>query len=125
MVVTASTRYIVRDRNILDNEPIVKGTEIPVRDIVALWQDGVRPEDIPETLYHLISTAQVFDALGFYLDNQAEIDQYMQHYQNVNALSRAAILLSHSPFWDDVERCIESDRQILDAEMSQDDAIQP
>lgn len=93
MVVTSSTRYIVRDRDILNGEPIIVGAKVPARDIVALWQDDIRPEDIPAELYNLVSTAQVFDAISFYLDNQSELDEYMERYRRLGVLSRSAILL--------------------------------
>lgn len=132
MIATPPTsRYVTRDsskldgvnRQILDGEPIIVGTEIPVRDVVALWQDEVRPEDIPELLYDLVSPAQVFDALSFYLDNKSEIDGYIVRYRELGALSRSAILLSHSPFWDELEASIEQDRQALDVEMEQGQTI--
>ena len=65
-------RYIVRDPQILGGEPIVSGTRTPVRAIVELWRLGVAPEEIPAHLPHL-TAAQVFDALSYYSDHQAEI----------------------------------------------------
>jgi len=37
---------------------------------------GIMPEEILNHLPHL-TLAQVFDALSFYLDNQAEINEYI------------------------------------------------
>jgi uncharacterized protein (DUF433 family) len=69
--------YIVRNNEILSGEPIIKGTRTPVRAIVEMWRLGVSPEEIPHRLPHL-SLAQVFDALSYYLDHQAEINEYIE-----------------------------------------------
>ena len=72
MPASTSHRYVVRNDQILGGEPIIAGTRTPVRAIVELWRLGVAPEEIPTHLPHL-TTAQVFDALSFYSDHQAEI----------------------------------------------------
>ncbi|ETW93460.1 MAG: hypothetical protein ETSY2_51375 [Candidatus Entotheonella gemina] len=68
--------YIVTDDQILNGEPIIKGTRTPVRAIVEIWRLGVLPEEIPSRLPHL-TLAQVFDALSYYSDHQTEIDTYI------------------------------------------------
>lgn len=70
-------RYIVRDEQILSGEPVVGGTRTPVRAVVELWRLGTPPEQIPAQLPHL-SLAQVFDALSYYSDHQAEIHRYIE-----------------------------------------------
>ena len=65
-------RYVVRNDEILGGEPIIHGTRTPVRAIVELWRRGIPPEAIPSRLPHL-TVAQVFDALSYYSDHQAEI----------------------------------------------------
>lgn len=77
MSVEATSRYVTRNSNILQGEPIITGTRTSVRAIVGLWRLGIRPEDIPMHLPHL-TLAQVFDALSFYLDNQPEINDYIE-----------------------------------------------
>ncbi len=69
--------YIVTDDQILSGEPIIKETRTPVRAIVELWRMGVMPEEIPRSLPHL-TLAQVFDALSYYSDHQAEINAYIE-----------------------------------------------
>ena len=64
--------YIVTDEQILNGEPIIKGTRTPVRAIVETWRLGLA-EEIPSHLPHL-TLAQVFDGLSYYSDHQAEID---------------------------------------------------
>ena len=69
--------YIVTDNQILSGEPIIKGTRTPVRAIVETWRLGVAPEEIPHHLPHL-TLAQVFAALSYYCDHQAEINGYIE-----------------------------------------------
>lgn len=71
------SRYITRDPEILGGEPIVTGTRTSVRAIVETWRLGTSPEEIPVHLPHL-TLAQVFDALSFYLDHQAEINDSIE-----------------------------------------------
>lgn len=69
--------YVVKDPEILNGEPIIKGTRTPVRAIVETWRLGVSPEEIPLGLPHL-TLAQVFDALSYYSDRQKEINEYIE-----------------------------------------------
>lgn len=70
-------RYIERKAGILSGEPVIVGTRTPVRAIVELWRMGYTPEEIPVHLPHL-TLAQIFDALSYYSDNQAEINHYIE-----------------------------------------------
>ncbi len=70
-------RYIVSNSQILNGEPIIEGTRTPVRAIVEIWRQGVTPEEIPHQLPHL-TLAQVFDALSYYSDHQAEINAHIE-----------------------------------------------
>lgn len=80
MSVTALSRYVTQNSEILNGEPIIAGTRTSVRAIVGLWQMGIMPEEILNHLPHL-TLAQVFDALSFYLDHQAEIDKHIKNNQ--------------------------------------------
>ncbi len=76
MTIRTEHRYIVRDEDVLGGEPIIAGTRTPVRAIVETWRLGVTPEEIPSHLPHL-TLAQVFDALSYFSDHQAEIQEYI------------------------------------------------
>lgn len=80
MVLETLSRYVTRNSEILGGEPIIMNTRTSVRAIVGLWRLGVIPEEILNHLPHL-TLAQVFDALSFYLDNQAEISIYIERNQ--------------------------------------------
>lgn len=90
MLSKTHTRYITRHPDILSGEPIIEGTRTPVRAIVENWRLGLRPEEIPLHLPHL-SLAQVFDALSFYLDNQTEINEYIERNHVSDDLIHPAI----------------------------------
>ena len=90
MTTKINTRYVTRQPEILSGEPIIVGTRTPVRAIVENWRLGMRPEEIPSHLPHL-SLAQVFDALSFYLDNQAEINDYIERNQVSEDLVHPAV----------------------------------
>ena len=75
--VLTESRYVTRDMTLLRGEPVLRGTKTPVRAIVELWRLGTPPEEIPLHLPHL-TLAQVFDALGFYADHQAEVNDYIE-----------------------------------------------
>lgn len=77
MIKTAVSRYVTRNPDILSGEPIIIGTRIPVRTIVGLWRLGTPPEEI-STQYPQLTLARVFDVLSFYLDNQVEINEYIE-----------------------------------------------
>ena len=80
MTIITLSRYVTRNNEILGGEPIIEGTRTSIRAIVGLWRLGVMPEEIPTHLPHL-TLAQVFDALSFYLDYQAEINEYIERNQ--------------------------------------------
>lgn len=71
------SQHIVRDSKILNGEPIIKGTESPVRLVVGYWRSGSKAEEIQNYLPHL-TMGQIFDALSYYCDNSAEIDEYAE-----------------------------------------------
>jgi uncharacterized protein (DUF433 family) len=78
-------RYIVMDEQILSGEPIIEGTRTPVRAIVELWRQGVAPEAVPAHLPHL-RVAQVFNALSYYSDHQAECNAHIERNRIPDAL---------------------------------------
>ncbi len=76
MIVATEHPYIVRNKEILEGEPVVKGTRTPVRAIVEWWKFGASPEEIMENLPHL-TLSQIFDALSYYADHREEIEKYI------------------------------------------------
>jgi len=69
--------YVITDTQLVGGEPIIRGSKTTVRAIVELWRLGNPPEEIPQHLPHL-HLAQIFDALSYYSDHQAEINRYIE-----------------------------------------------
>lgn len=90
MTTQVLSRYVTSNPEILGGEPIIEGTRTSVRAIVGLWRLGTMPEEIPTHLPHL-TLAQVFDVLSFYLDHQAEINQYIEQNQVPNELVHPSV----------------------------------
>ena len=68
-------RYITRKEK--SGEPIIKGTRTSVRAIIENWRLGLSPEEIVEGLPHL-TLAEIFEAMSYYYDNQAEVDDFIE-----------------------------------------------
>lgn len=84
------SRYVTRNPEILSGEPIIMGTRTSVRAIVGCWQLGIPPEEILNHLPHL-TLSQVFDALSYYLDHQAEIHEYIEQNRVPNGLIHPSV----------------------------------
>jgi uncharacterized protein (DUF433 family) len=95
MFAETSSRYVTRNPEILGGEPIITGTRTSVRAIVGLWRLGIMPEEILSHLPHL-TLAQVFDALSFYLDHQAEINDYIERNQVPDGLVHPSVKAAFS-----------------------------
>ncbi|MBF6591606.1 MAG: DUF433 domain-containing protein [Ktedonobacterales bacterium] len=52
----------------------VRGSRVPLESLVWLWRDGQSAETIREA-YPTLRLAEVYGALAYYLDHQAEVDQ--------------------------------------------------
>lgn len=90
MPIKTLSRYVTSNPEILSGEPIILGTRTSVRAIVGLWRLGIMPEEILSHLPHL-TLAQVFDALSFYLDHQAEINEYIEQNRVPNELVHPSV----------------------------------
>jgi uncharacterized protein (DUF433 family) len=65
--------YITRSPDVCGGRPVVRDTRIPVQTIVGYYKLGMTVDEILAGLPHL-TAAQVFDALSYYHDHQAEIE---------------------------------------------------
>jgi uncharacterized protein (DUF433 family) len=68
-------------------QPVIKGTRVSVSDIVGYLQLGETPESLVRNILPQLTLAQVYDALSYYHDHQAEIEQILA--QNSEAQARA------------------------------------
>jgi uncharacterized protein (DUF433 family) len=65
--------YIVRREGFRSGRPILRGSNIPVWLVAAMWKAGDTPEEIGQTYPHL-EPAAIYDAISYYPDHQAEIE---------------------------------------------------
>jgi uncharacterized protein (DUF433 family) len=65
--------YVVRRPGSRGGRPILRGSSVPVWLVVAMWKAGDSLEDIGETYPHL-EPAAIYDAISYYLDHRAEIE---------------------------------------------------
>jgi uncharacterized protein (DUF433 family) len=67
--------HITVDPQVCGGSPIVGGTRFPVRSVVYyVLRLGMTPEELVHKFPHM-NLAQVHDALAYYYDNRAEIEQ--------------------------------------------------
>jgi prevent-host-death family protein len=74
---TMEASHIVRRPEISGGEPLIHGTRITVRHIVERVRSGHTVDAILAALPHL-TPAQVYAALAYYYDHQAEIDRLIE-----------------------------------------------
>lgn len=68
--------HIVRVPGVAGGAPVIEGTRIRVAFIAQLLRAGDTADDIIASYEHL-KPAAVYDAISYYLDHQAEIEQYL------------------------------------------------
>jgi len=68
---------------------VVKGTRIPVSILIGYVKMGETPQDIVTKALPGLTLAQVYDALSYYYDHQAELDR--ERAENTEAASQARL----------------------------------
>jgi uncharacterized protein (DUF433 family) len=79
--------HVIRRPDTCGGAPIIRGTRIAVRLIAELWNDGESVEEIVRTYTHL-QPSWVHDAISYYLDHRAEIDQEVANNRIENVLDK-------------------------------------
>ena len=67
---------VVRNPNVLEGEPTLAGTRVPVRAIAVAWRFYPDVKRICQA-YPMLTPADVRAALAFYQANREEIDRYI------------------------------------------------
>ena len=62
----------------LDQVYRIKGTRVALDSIIYKFQQGRSPEAIQDA-FPALSLSQVYAAIAYYLDHQAELDAYLAH----------------------------------------------
>jgi uncharacterized protein (DUF433 family) len=69
-------RRVVRNPRILDGEPTLEGTRVPVRTIVEATRLAMTPDEIVDA-YPMLDQRAVETALAFYGQHRDEIDRHI------------------------------------------------
>lgn len=56
----------------------IKGTRVALDSIIYQFRQGRSPEAIQDA-FPVLSLSQVYGAIAFYLDHQAQLDEYLKH----------------------------------------------
>ena len=67
--------HIVRSEGVHGGRPIIRGTGVSVQTIVEQTRLGRSPAQIVEDYDGVLTLAQVYDALSYFYEHQAEIEQ--------------------------------------------------
>jgi uncharacterized protein (DUF433 family) len=86
-------RYLTCIPGVCGGRPIIKGTRTPVKAIVGYYKMGLSVEEILEGLPHL-TAAQVYEALSYYHDHQAEIEQDIEESQAERIIERYGLTVT-------------------------------
>ena len=79
--------HVSRTPGVASGSAVIAGTKFPVRSVVGyVLRQGMAPEELARE-FSFLSLAQVYDALSYYYDHQAEIDAELQ--ENTEAHWRA------------------------------------
>jgi uncharacterized protein (DUF433 family) len=88
--VTTGYRYITRVSGVCGGSPVIKGTRTAVKTIVGYYKIGLSVEEILEGLPHL-TPAQIYEALSYYHDHLAEVEQDIQESQVERLIERYSL----------------------------------
>jgi len=81
--------HVTQDPDLVSGSPVIRGTKFPVRSVVQyVLRQGLTPEELVRDFAYM-SLAQVYDALSYYYDHQAEIDREIA--ENTEAYWRAKV----------------------------------
>ncbi len=81
--------HIVRIPGVQGGEPIVRGVIKTVRGIVELTRLGQTPQEIVDEFGDGLMLAHIYDALSYYYDNQAEMEEiFAKHAEALQEIIR-------------------------------------
>ncbi len=84
---TPKHAYIEVVEKVAGPQAVIKGTRIPVSIIIGYFRIGETPESLVKNILPYLTLAQVYDALSYYHDHQAEIEQELS--ENTEEHTRA------------------------------------
>ena len=82
--------YIVREPSLHGVQARLKGTQISVHQVAGIYKAGALVDEIVQA-YPGITPAALYDAISYYLDHQAEIDQEVDRNRLMTAISATQV----------------------------------
>jgi uncharacterized protein (DUF433 family) len=79
------------------------GTRVSLDSIVYSFNEGQSPEAIQED-FPLLRRSQIYGAIAFYLDNQAEIDTYLEQTEREFEGNSIPLSESNPALWKRIEQ---------------------
>ena len=79
--------YVERRPGVQGGRPVIKGSRFLVSSLVQNYRRGLSAEEIQREFPHL-RPAEVYDALSYYDDHRAEIDQEIAELTDVQEAMR-------------------------------------
>ena len=92
-----------------DGEITFKGHRLRLIDVVRKYEEGFQAETIVYDWYPTLTLAQVYKAIGFYLDHQEEVKRVME--QNDREIERQAAQPQSTPSLAELRRRLEAKRR--------------
>jgi uncharacterized protein (DUF433 family) len=81
----------------------VAGTRISLDSVVYSFNEGNSPEAIQED-FPLLKRAQIYGAIAFYLDRQAESDEYLAHTERECEENSIPLEQANPALWKKLQR---------------------
>jgi uncharacterized protein (DUF433 family) len=81
----------------------IAGTRVSLDSIVYSFNEGNSPEAIQED-FPVLKRAQVYAAIAFYLDHQAEIDEYLARTEREFEENAIPLRDANPALWEKLER---------------------
>ena len=88
----------------------VAGTRISLDSVVCSFERGNSPEAIQEN-FPLLKLAQIYGAIAFYLDHQAEVRQYLEEKERRILDSSIPLSEANPELWNRLQRAKEELRK--------------
>jgi uncharacterized protein (DUF433 family) len=79
------------------------GTRISLDSVVYSFNEGNSPEAIQED-FPLLKRAQIYGAIAFYLDHQAEVDKYLEETEHEFEASGIPMAQANPVLWEKIQR---------------------
>jgi uncharacterized protein (DUF433 family) len=81
----------------------VAGTRVSLDSVVCAFNQGQSPEAIQED-FPSLKRAQIYGAIAFYLDHQAEIDEYLARAEQEFEGKAVPLREANPALWEKLER---------------------